>query len=76
MSLLAMLTPAFAVSLYSATALVLTLLFALFSLLYFTFFSPICHMERTCRQNKTERGTVVYLNPLIGSMGFAVLLEH
>lgn len=75
MSLLAVMTPAFVVNLYSATAFVLTLLFALFSLFYFTVFPPICHVERTCRQN-SQCGTVVYLNPLMGSMGLAVLLEH
>lgn len=44
--------------------------------LVFYSFLPICHVERTCRQNRTQCGTVVYLNPLMGSMGFAVLLEH
>lgn len=47
-----------------------------FFLFYFTVFPAICHVERTGRQSKTECGTVVYLNPLMGSMGFAVLLEH
>ncbi len=76
MSSLAALTPTFAGNLFSVTALVLTLSFALFSLLYFTVFPPICHVEGTRRQNRTQCGTVVYLNPLMGSMGFAVLLEH
>lgn len=67
---------AFAVNLSSATAFVLTLFFALFSLVYFTVFHSVCHVERTCRQNRTQCGTVVYLNPLMGSMGFVVLLEH
>lgn len=40
-SLLAVLTLAFAVNLYSATALVLSLLCALFALLYFTVFSHL-----------------------------------
>lgn len=76
MSLRAVLTLALAVNLFSATLFVLTLLFALFSLFHFTVFPPICHVERTCRQNRTQCGTVVYLNPLMGSMGFVELLEH
>lgn len=75
-SVLVMLTLALAVNLSSATLFVLTLSFALFSLFHFTVFPPICHVERTCRQNRTECGTVVYLNPLMGSMGFVELLEH
>lgn len=76
MSLLAVLTPASAVSLYCAAAFIVTLLFALFSLFYFTVFPPICHVERTRGQNRARCGTEVYLNPVMGSMGFEVLLEH
>lgn len=76
MLLLAVLTSALVVNLSPATLFVLTISFALFALFYFTVFPTICHVERTCRQNRTQCGTVVYLNPLMGSMGFAVLLEH
>lgn len=41
---------------------------ALFTLLYFTAFLPIRHVEKTCRQNRSEPGTG-YLNPVMGSMG-------
>lgn len=75
-SLVAALTPTLTVNLSSGTAFALTLSFALFPLFYFTVFPPICHVERTSRQNRTQCGTAVYLNPLMGSMGFAVLLEH
>lgn len=76
MPFLAALTSAFNVNLSSAIAFVLTLLFALFRLLHSTVFPPIYHVERTCRQNRTQGGTVVYLNSLMGFMGFVVLLEH
>lgn len=36
----------------------------------------ICLVKRTCRQKRAHRGTAVYLNPLMGSMGSEVLLEH
>lgn len=78
-SLLAALTRVFAVILDSATALsychphVCPFLLVLFH-------SPplpvICHVERTCRQNRAHCGTAFYLNPLMGSMGSEVLLEH
>lgn len=48
-----------------------------FSPCFIAQFGPlICHVERTCRQNRAHRGTAVYLNPLMGSMGSEVLLGH
>lgn len=70
------LTSVLAVSRSSATMFVLTLLCALFTLFHFTDFLPIPHVEKTCRQNRSEPGTAVYLNPLMGSMGYVGLLEH
>lgn len=37
---------------------------------------PICHLEKICRQNSSDCTAAVYLNPLMGSMGFVALLEH
>lgn len=74
-SLMASLTPVFAVSRPSATVFVLTLLCALFTLLYFTAFFSIHHVEKTCRRNRSEPGTG-YPNPLMGSTGYAALMEH
>lgn len=48
----------FAVNLSSATPFVLTLSFALFPLFYFTV-PTICHVKRTCRQNRTLCGTIL-----------------
>lgn len=72
---MAPLTPVFAVSRSSPPGFVLTLPCALFALLYFTVFLPIRHVEKSCRRNRSEPGTG-YLNPLMGSMGYAALLEH
>lgn len=49
-----------------------------FSPCFISQFHPpvICHVERTCRQNRAHCGTAFYLNPLMGSMGSEVLLGH
>lgn len=68
---MAALTPAFLCHTFCSHPLVCPFLFVLFHS-----FPPICHVESTCRQSRTQCGTVVYLNSLMGFMGFAVVLEH
>lgn len=73
-SLLAALTRVSAVIVYSASPLS-DCHSHLCPFLLVLFLSPpaspslICHVERTCRQNRAHRGTAVYLNPLMGSVG-------